>query len=61
VANQLLKGEEPTMPDQQIEKSTVKRAISYVSWAESQKEIFVEVRYYYKVILWHTNHSQITK
>ena len=45
VANQLLKGEEPTMPDQQIDKSSVEKAISYVPWAESQKEIFVEVRY----------------
>ena len=45
VANQLLKGEEPIMPDQQIEKSTIERAISYVSLAEYQNEIFVEVRY----------------
>ena len=58
VANKLIKGEEPTIPEQQIDKSTVVKAISYVSWAESQKEIFVEVRYYYMVILLHTNHLQ---
>lgn len=51
VANKLIKGEEPTIPEQQIDKSAVENAISYVSWAESQKEIFVEVRYYYMVIL----------
>ena len=37
VANQLLRGEEPTMPDEQIEKSTREKAISYVSWAEPKK------------------------
>ena len=31
VANQLLKGEEPTMPDEQIKMSTIEKAISYVS------------------------------
>ena len=32
VANKLIKGEEPTIPEQQIDKSTVENAISYVSW-----------------------------
>ncbi|KAK2556142.1 hypothetical protein P5673_021721, partial [Acropora cervicornis] len=30
------------MPSEEIEKSTLLRAIEYVGWAESQKEIFVE-------------------
>ena len=45
VANQPLKGEEPIMPDQQIENSTSERAISYVSLEEYQNEIFVKVMY----------------
>lgn len=43
VTDQLLQGQEPHMPGEEIEKSTLEKAISYVSWAESQKEIFVEV------------------
>ena len=44
VTDQLLQGQEPQMPGEEIEKSTLEKAISYVSWAESQKEISVEVK-----------------
>ena len=43
VTTQLLQQTQPTMPSEEIEKSTLLRAIEYVGWAESQKEIFVEV------------------
>ena len=45
VTTQLLQQTQPTMPSEEIEKSTLLRAIEYVGWAESQKEIFVEVSY----------------
>ena len=43
VTSQLLRQTQPTMPSEEIEKSTLLHAIEYVGWAESQKEIFVEV------------------
>ena len=43
VTSQLLQQTQPTMPSEEIEKSTLLHAIEYVGWAESQKEIFVEV------------------
>lgn len=43
VTTQLLQQTQPTMPSEEIEQSTLLHAIDYVGWAESQKEIFVEV------------------
>ena len=43
VTAELLQGRQPTQPADEIEKSTLLCAIEYVNWAESQKEIFVEV------------------
>ena len=43
VASQLLDYTQPTPPTDEIEKTTLLSAIDYVAWAESQKEIFVEV------------------
>ena len=43
VTEELLQGRQPTQPADEIEKSTLLCAIEYVNWAESQKEIFVEV------------------
>ena len=43
VTSQLLQQTQPTMPSEEIEHSTRLHAIEYVRWAESQKEIFVEV------------------
>ena len=40
---ELLQGRKPTQPADKIEKSTLLCAIEYINWAESQKEIFVEV------------------
>lgn len=41
VTDNLLQRIEPQMPEQEIPKATVEKAITYVTWAESQKEIFV--------------------
>lgn len=38
-------------PTPTIEKSTLLKAIDYVTWAESQKEIFVEVTIFYRFYL----------
>ena len=54
VTDQLLQGQEPQMPGEEIERSTLEKAISYVSWAESQKEIFVEVKYQFSINLYKT-------
>ena len=43
VTADLLQGRQPTQPADEIEKSTLLYAIEYVNWAESQKEMFVEV------------------
>lgn len=43
IASQLINQTQPTTPETEIENSTVQRAIDYVGWAGSQKEIFVEV------------------
>ena len=43
LASQLLEQRQPTPPADKIERSTLLSAIDYVTWAESQKEIFVEV------------------
>ena len=43
VTTDLIEQRQPTPPADAIEKTTLLRAIDYVSWAESQKEIFVEV------------------
>ena len=44
VASQLLKQRQPTPPPaDKIERSTLLSVIDYVTWAKSQKEIFVEV------------------
>ena len=43
VASQLLNQTQPTPPTEEIERTTLLSAIDYVTWAESQKEIFVEV------------------
>ena len=42
------------MPGEEIDKSTLEKAISYVSWAESQKEIFVDVKYQFSINLYKT-------
>lgn len=47
VTSHLLAHREPTPPPEAIEKSTLLKAIDYVTWAESQKEIFVEVTIFY--------------
>ena len=47
VTSHLLAHREPTLPPEAIEKSTLLTAIDYVTWAESQKEIFVEVTIFY--------------
>ena len=43
VTTELLNERQPGMPDGDVGKETLHRAINYVKWAESQKEIFVEV------------------
>ena len=43
VASQLLAQTQPTPPTEVMERTTLFSAINYVTWAESQKEIFVEV------------------
>ena len=43
VASQLLDQTQPTPPTEEIERKTLLSAIDYVTWAESQKEIFVKV------------------
>jgi len=43
VTQDLLSSNEPNPPANNIEKTTVEKAQKYVTWAESQKEIFVEV------------------
>ena len=43
ITAELLQGRQPTQPADQIEKSTLLCASKYVNWAESQKEIVVEV------------------
>ena len=43
VASQLLDQTQPTPLTEEIERTTLLSAIDYVTWAESQKEIFVEV------------------
>ena len=43
VASQLLHQTQPTPPTEEIERTTLLSAIDYVTWAESQKEIFVEI------------------
>ena len=43
VTAELLQGRQPTQSADEIEKSTLLCAIEYVNWAESQREIFVEV------------------
>ena len=43
VASQLLDQTQPTPPTEEIERTTLLSAIDYVTWAESQKEIFVEI------------------
>ena len=43
LASQLLDQRQPTPPTDDIEKTTLLGAIDYVTWAESQKEIFVKV------------------
>ena len=43
VASKLLQQRQPTQPPEEIEKSTLLRAIDYIGWAESQKDIFVQV------------------
>lgn len=47
VTSDLLTHREPTLAADAIEKSNLLRAINYVVWAESQKEIFVEVTIFY--------------
>ena len=47
VTSHLLAHSEPTPPPEAIAKSTLLKAINYVTWAESQKEIFVEVTLFY--------------
>ena len=51
VTSDLLAHREPTPPADAIEKSTLLKAIDYVTWAESQKEIFVEVTIFYRFYL----------
>lgn len=43
VASQLLNQTQPTPPTDKIKRTTLPSAIDYVTWAESQKEMFVEV------------------
>ena len=43
VTTELLNERQPGMPEGEVGKETLHRAINYVKWAESQKEIFVEV------------------
>ena len=43
VISKLLDGQKPDMPDLEVTRETLAKTISYVGWAESQKEIFVEV------------------
>ena len=43
VASQLLDQTQPTPPTEEIERTTLLSAMDYVTWAESQKEIFTEV------------------
>lgn len=43
VPDNLLQQIETQMPEQEISKGTDEKAIIYLTWAESQKEIFVEV------------------
>ena len=47
VASQLLDQTQPTPPTEEIERTTLLSAIDYVTWAESQKEIFVEVSIFF--------------
>jgi len=51
VASQLLEHTQPTPPADKIERSTLLSAIDYVTWAESQKEIFVEVSIIHSISL----------
>lgn len=51
VASQLLEHTQPTPPADKIERSTLLSAIDYVTWAESQKEIFVEVSIVHSISL----------
>ena len=48
VASHLLAHRQTTPPVDAIEKSTLLKAIDCVTWAESQKEIFVEVTIIYR-------------
>lgn len=51
VTTDLIEQRQPKPPADAIEKTTLLRAIDYVSWAESQKEIFVEVTILIAVII----------